>query len=299
MPTNADSESRAAPRKRMLKGGIVAFSARHATLPCVVRDLSDSGVRLQVEQASSVPDTFELLIDLDGFEARCSVVWRRAREIGACFVTPPTRVAPKRTQVVGSASSAPANRPLLRRMPSPQQVRPTPAPAPAPKSETPSRTTPAAAPPPRPAPAQPAQRIPILIADDDPDDRMLIRDAFVESAFQHPIAFVENGEELLAYLRGEAPYEDRELPGLILLDLNMPRMDGRTALMHLKTDSRLRRIPVVVLTTSNAEEDIARTYDLGVSAFIPKPNTFDGLKELVQSLNVYWMRFASIPALTG
>ena len=145
-------------------------------------------------------------------------------------------------------------------------------------------------------PVPPARSIPIVIADDDYDDRMMFEDAFRESDFQHPITFVENGEELLKHLHGAAPYQDRELPGLILLDLNMPRMDGRTALMHIKADAKLRRIPVIVLTTSNADDDIQRTYDLGVSAFIAKPSSFEGLKELVEALNNYWLRFVSLPA---
>jgi CheY-like chemotaxis protein len=138
--------------------------------------------------------------------------------------------------------------------------------------------------------------IPILIAEDDPDDRLLMRDAFAESRFSHPIAFVENGVELLDYVRGQPPYEGRPQPGLILLDLNMPKMDGRTALKHLKADPDLRRIPVVVLTTSKAEEDILRTYDLGVSSFITKPVTFQGLVDVVRALNSYWIEIVELPS---
>lgn len=138
----------------------------------------------------------------------------------------------------------------------------------------------------------------LLIADDDSDDRMLIEDAFDESRLSNPRVYVEDGQELLDFLRAEGKYTDRdpdELPGLILLDLNMPRMDGRTALKHLKEDSRLRRIPVVVLTTSKAEEDILRTYDLGVSSFISKPVTFDGLVNVVRALNTYWIEVVQLP----
>ena len=139
------------------------------------------------------------------------------------------------------------------------------------------------------------QSIPILIADDDPDDRYLIGSAFKESTFKHPISFVENGVELLKYLRSEAPYEDRQLPGLILLDLNMPQLDGRNALVQIKSDSEFRRIPIVVLTTSTAEEDIQNSYDLGVSAYVSKPGSYDDMIELVEVLNQYWIKFASIP----
>lgn len=139
--------------------------------------------------------------------------------------------------------------------------------------------------------------ISILIADDDADDRMLIEDAFRESRLSNPLAFVENGEELLHYLRCQGKFEGRTgpAPRLILLDLNMPKMDGRTALKHLKADPELRRIPVVVLTTSKAEEDILRTYDLGVSSFITKPVTFQGLVDVVRALNSYWIEIVELP----
>ncbi|MGI9480051.1 MAG: response regulator [Hyphomicrobiaceae bacterium] len=139
--------------------------------------------------------------------------------------------------------------------------------------------------------------IPLLIADDDADDRFLIADALKESNFEHPVNFVEDGVELLKYLRQEAPFDACTVPGLILLDLNMPRMDGHTALQNIKTDPDLKRIPVIVFTTSNAEADIERTYELGVSAFITKPNTFDETIELIQSLNDHWMRFVALPTV--
>ncbi|MFV0295290.1 MAG: response regulator [Hyphomicrobiaceae bacterium] len=144
-----------------------------------------------------------------------------------------------------------------------------------------------------------SKSISILIADDDADDRMLIEDAFRESRLSNPLHFVENGEELLQFLKGEGRFSGRTSaphPRLILLDLNMPKMDGRTALKHLKDDPELRRIPVVVLTTSKAEEDILRTYDLGVSSFITKPVTFNGLVEVVRALNSYWIEIVEVSA---
>jgi len=141
--------------------------------------------------------------------------------------------------------------------------------------------------------------ISLVIADDDADDRMLIEDAFVESRLSNARDYVEDGQELLHFLRAEGKWSDRDatkLPGLILLDLNMPRMDGRTALEHLKADPKLKRIPVVVLTTSKAEEDILRTYDLGVSSFISRPVTFDGLVDVVRALNHYWIEVVELPA---
>ena len=140
--------------------------------------------------------------------------------------------------------------------------------------------------------------ISILIADDDADDRMLIEDAFEESRLSNPLSFVEDGEELLEFLRGEGRYPERKgepLPGLIVLDLNMPKMDGRTALEHLKKDEHLRRIPVIVLTTSQAEEDILKTYGLGVSSFISKPVTFEGLVDVVQTIGKYWIQIVALP----
>lgn len=140
----------------------------------------------------------------------------------------------------------------------------------------------------------------ILIADDDIDDRMLIEDAFAESRLRNPITFVENGEELMDRLNCKGKFANRspyEQPGLILLDLNMPRMDGREALSLIKQDSRLRRIPVVVLTTSKADEDIFKTYDLGVSSFISKPVSFDGLVDVVKTLNHYWIEIVQLPPI--
>lgn len=133
--------------------------------------------------------------------------------------------------------------------------------------------------------------IPILLADDDPDDRLMAREAFEEGRILNPLDMVSDGEELIEYLRRQGRYADRPggLPGLILLDLNMPRMDGREALAVLKADPQLRRIPVVVLTTSKAEEDLIRTYDLGVNSFCIKPVTFEGLVDLVKTLGHYWL----------
>jgi CheY-like chemotaxis protein len=136
----------------------------------------------------------------------------------------------------------------------------------------------------------------IIVADDDADDRLLITDAFKESRLANPLVFVEDGEQLLNFLlNASSKVNGKALPGLILLDLNMPRMDGRTALSLIKSNPDLRRIPVVVLTTSKAEEDVLRTYDLGVNSFITKPVTFEGLVDVVQSLNHYWIEIVELP----
>jgi CheY-like chemotaxis protein len=136
------------------------------------------------------------------------------------------------------------------------------------------------------------------MADDDPDDRMLTRDAFTECRLANKLHFVEDGEELMDYLHRRGKFLDLEgspLPGLILLDLNMPRKDGREALKEIKADPALRRIPIVVLTTSKAEEDILRSYDLGVNSYVTKPVTFKALVEIVKVLGKYWFEVVELP----
>jgi CheY-like chemotaxis protein len=138
----------------------------------------------------------------------------------------------------------------------------------------------------------------ILIAEDDPEDRMLTQDALEESRLINRLEFVTDGEELMDYLNNRNAYADPikyPQPGLILLDLNMPRKDGREALKEIKADSDLRRIPIVVLTTSKAEEDILRTYDLGVSSFITKPVTFQGLVDVMHTVGKYWFEVVELP----
>jgi len=144
--------------------------------------------------------------------------------------------------------------------------------------------------------------ITILIADDDADDRMMAKEALGECRLSNHLEFVEDGVELLAYLRGQGRYAGAgktRRPGLIILDLNMPRMDGREALREIKKDPSLRRIPVVVMTTSKAEEDIYRTYDLGVASFITKPVTFDGLVAVMRGIEKYWFEIVELPDLAG
>ena len=143
-----------------------------------------------------------------------------------------------------------------------------------------------------------ANPITILMADDDPEDRMLTQDAFKESRVANDLRFVEDGQQLLDYLRGTGKFTngaDAPKPDLILLDLNMPRVDGREALKAIKSDPDLRRIPIIVLTTSKAEEDIFRTYDLGVNSYIAKPVTFEGLVEVVKAIGQYWVCIVELP----
>jgi two-component system, response regulator len=138
----------------------------------------------------------------------------------------------------------------------------------------------------------------ILLADDDPDDRLMTKEALEESRLLNPLVAVEDGEELLEYLRRTGRYThliDEPLPGLVLLDLNMPRMDGREALKEIKTDPALCHIPIIILTTSKAEEDIYRTYNLGVNSFITKPVSFNSLVDLMKHLGKYWFEIVTLP----
>jgi CheY-like chemotaxis protein len=143
------------------------------------------------------------------------------------------------------------------------------------------------------------RHITILMADDDEDDRFMAEEALGELDLSADIRFVEDGEALIEYLSGsgaEVAGQRAVRPDLILLDLNMPRKDGREALKEIKADPDLRKIPVVILTTSRAEEDIARTYSMGANSFITKPDSFDDLLRVMSSLSQYWFKLVSLPS---
>jgi CheY-like chemotaxis protein len=139
----------------------------------------------------------------------------------------------------------------------------------------------------------------ILLADDDEEDRELTRDALQHARLANELRCVVDGQDLMDYLRHAGPYADASVdaprPGIILLDLNMPKKDGREALAEIKADETLRRIPVVVLTTSSDEYDVFRTYDAGVSGFITKPVTFAGLVEVMRTWTRYWFEMVELP----
>jgi CheY-like chemotaxis protein len=142
------------------------------------------------------------------------------------------------------------------------------------------------------------QTITILMADDDQDDCLLVSQAFEESRLRNELRFVGNGEELMDYLYERGKYKapgQAPRPGLILLDLNMPRKDGREALREIKADPALREIPVVVLTTSKDEEDVLKSYNLGANSYVTKPVTFEGLVEVIKSLGKYWFEIVELP----
>jgi two-component system response regulator len=139
----------------------------------------------------------------------------------------------------------------------------------------------------------------ILLVDDDEEDREMTIEALRTSRLANDVRTAEDGEELMEYLGRTGRYAgtlDAPPPGLILLDLNMPRKDGREALREIKADPALRKIPVIVLTTSKTEEDIVRTYDLGVNSYITKPVTFAGLAEAMQVLAHYWFEIVALPS---
>lgn len=140
----------------------------------------------------------------------------------------------------------------------------------------------------------------ILMAEDDEDDRLLAVDALAESRVLNDLRIVEDGQELMDYLNVTGRFQDAAdgcpRPGLILLDLNMPRKDGRETLAELKADPQFRSIPVVILTTSKAEEDLVRGYDLGAASYIRKPVNFEDLVELMKTMGRYWIELVELPS---
>ena len=138
----------------------------------------------------------------------------------------------------------------------------------------------------------------VLIAEDDPDDRQWIKEALIETQAPVEMRFVEDGEELMDFLYHRGKYKTTStlsFPGLLLLDLNMPKKDGREALKEIKVDPRLRHIPIIILTTSKAEEDVFRMYNLGANSVILKPVTYSGLIDIMRSLTQYWLDVTELP----
>lgn len=135
----------------------------------------------------------------------------------------------------------------------------------------------------------------ILIAEDDVDDRFLLKKAFEESGFTESVDFVDNGIQLLEYLKQSQQAQRQNYPRLILLDLNMPRMDGKQVLKEIKEDPEFKKIPVVVFTTSRNELIINKCYEMGANTYIIKPVSFDGLLSIVQQLKSYWIQTAAHP----
>jgi len=148
-------------------------------------------------------------------------------------------------------------------------------------------------------PPLPGKPITILMADDDPDDRQLTKEAFEECHLANDLRFVQDGVELMDYLLRRGKFTDPStspFPGLLLLDLNMPRMDGREALQQIKSNPQLRHLRVVVLTTSKSEEDIYKSYDMSASSYITKPVTFASLVDVIKTMGKYWLEIVELPA---
>lgn len=138
----------------------------------------------------------------------------------------------------------------------------------------------------------------ILMADDDDEDYMLTAEAFQEARISNPLYRVKDGEELVEYLLLQGKYSSREeapLPSLILLDLNMPKKDGREALQEILANADLCRIPVVVMTTSDAKEDISKCYEIGANSYIVKPITYEGMVKAMRLLGQYWLELVELP----
>ncbi|CAI7978453.1 Response regulator Rcp1 [Frankia sp. Hr75.2] len=143
---------------------------------------------------------------------------------------------------------------------------------------------------------EPVVPVEVLLVEDDPGDVLMTREAFEDHKLKNNLNVVSDGVEALAYLRGEGPYADAPRPDLILLDLNLPRRDGRQVLAEVKADERLRRIPIVVLTTSEAEEDVLRSYDLHANAYITKPVDFERFVAVVRQIDDFFITVARLPA---
>jgi len=142
----------------------------------------------------------------------------------------------------------------------------------------------------------------ILLAEDDPNDVLLIQRAFQRNHVANPVQVVRDGEEALAYLSGQAPFADRErhpLPVLMLMDLKMPRKSGLEVLAWVRQQPGLKRLPIIVLTSSNQSPDINRAYELGANSYLVKPAGFDSLLDLVKNLDMYWLILNEKPELDG
>jgi len=135
----------------------------------------------------------------------------------------------------------------------------------------------------------------VLLVEDDPGDVLITREALSEAKVLHDLRVVDNGEEAVAYLRRQDPYADAPRPDLIFLDLNLPRLDGREVLSIIKGDADLRQIPVVILTTSTADEDVLRSYDLHANAYVTKPVDFDAFLSVVRQVDDFFVTVARLP----
>lgn len=140
------------------------------------------------------------------------------------------------------------------------------------------------------------KRTEILLVEDNPGDVLLTREAFIESGFNHRLAVASDGEQALRFLRRESPFEDAPRPDVILLDLNLPRKDGRELLADIKADADLMFIPVIILTTSDAEHDVQQAYSLHANCYITKPLQVEAFLRKISSLEDFWLHVVRLPA---
>ncbi len=145
------------------------------------------------------------------------------------------------------------------------------------------------------APEPPAHSVDIVLVEDDPGDVLMTTEALEESKLLHTLNVLNDGEEAIRYLRREAPYENASRPDLVLLDLNLPRLDGREVLSIVKNDPALRSIPCVVLTTSDAEDDVACSYDLHANAYVTKPVDFNAFTAVVRQIDDFFFTIVRLP----
>lgn len=141
----------------------------------------------------------------------------------------------------------------------------------------------------------PSASIDLLLVEDDPGDAMMTREALSEAKVLHQLHVVDNGEAAISFLRQEDPYAHAPRPDLIFLDLNLPRVDGREVLAFVKGDPSLRRIPLVILTTSDSEDDIAHSYDLHANAYVTKPVDFASFLDAVRQVDDFFLTVAKLP----
>lgn len=324
MNDQAQNADRAFQRRRVIKGGMIAFNLRRLTYPCVVRDLSIAGARLQTDTPGNIPDTFDLLIELDGIEAECEVMWREGKQVGVRFLAEPVETAPKRKQVVVSSDQAPvmsvrlndrkrqyqpkdesrdaavAFKPLYEPEPdaSPELRRQEPDQETILGQETPDRTAKLQKPVAEEGEGTPEQfgetsGSPIVIVLRDPGARALFEAGFQRRNQYLPYEFVSDGQELVHYLANQGSFFGKPRPGMILLDFDGAYEDSLAVLRDIKTGPRYSSIPIVAMTRSNADEDIEHTLEFGVGSYVQKPQNVDDMADIIKTLARFWANFVA------
>lgn len=330
MNDQAQNADRAFQRRRVIKGGMIAFNLRRLTYPCVVRDLSVAGARLQTDTPGNIPDTFDLLIELDGFEAECEVMWREGKQVGVRFLAEPRTTAPKRKQVVISSDQAPVMSVRLadrKRQYEPKDAarddavafkplyEPEPDATPEPRAQGPDQET-SSDPNTLNRHAAFQQPIaeegrgaleqldessgsPIVIVLRDPGARALFEAGFQQRNQHLPHEFVSDGQELVHYLANQGAFFGKPRPGMILLDFDDAYDDSLAVLRDIKTGPRYNSIPIVAMTRSNADEDIEHTLEFGVGSYVQKPQNVDDMADIIKTLARFWTNFVAHSEETG